>query len=213
LPLQSGEQVVHLPLVQLLPTRRQLTQGLPPEPQKSSVSDVTQSVPLQQPEQLFTTQVPPQPFDAPGHFPAQLGVQELHWVPSHFPPWRVQSTHAAPPAPQAALLEAVMHWLPLQHPVQVEAAQVPPQPSEAPAHLPAQSGVQAVHLPLTQAPPLARQVTQGAPPEPHAVSVGLETQSPFWQQPEHPLHCETFPGLTWVRRAYAPPMPNAATVS
>ena len=116
--------------------------------------DFTHWVPLQHPVQLFVGQVPPHPSEAPAHLPAQSLGQEEHAWPLQVPPIREQLTHEAPFAPQLALELPARHWRPLQHPAQELVGQVPPHPSESPAHLPAQLFGQELQLPLVQVPPL-----------------------------------------------------------
>lgn len=98
---------------------------------------------VQQPSQLFTLQMPPQPLSAPWHLPAQLGSHPhnppVHSVPS-------QTSHSAPFLPHAAaVLPGRQTFVPfscLQQPVQLPSGHTPPHPSGTPAHLPSQLGVQ-----------------------------------------------------------------------
>lgn len=74
--------------------------------------------------------------------------------------------------------------MPSQQPVQLLLWQVPPQPSEAPWHLPLQLGVQLLpQLPLAQLEPCAAQLAQAAPPFPQALSAVPSSQTKPTQQP------------------------------
>jgi hypothetical protein len=130
----------------------------------------------QQPLQELLGQVPPQPSSAPMHFPAQSG-RHLQ-VPALQTRLRAeQSTHAAPPMPQAAVEDPFWQvLLPSQQPLQVFVGQGLPQPSSAPRHLPVQEGIHLQIPPEKQDSPLA-QATQDPPPVPQAAVV-----VPFWQE-------------------------------
>lgn len=123
-----------------------------------------------------------------------------------------QSSHLAPAAPHCVRLGDVTHCpVSSQHPAHVVASQVtqplaclglptrqkvppsqgplhvPPQPSDSPQALPAQSGVHAWHEPppVGQKLPCCVQSTQVAPVAPHWVSVGDTHLPAALQQPLH----------------------------
>lgn len=80
------------------------------------------------------------------------------------------------------------HAVPLQQPAQLLVAQVPPQSSDSPAHLPAQLGVQTVvQLPLLQTFPALVQFSHGTPLKPQFASFGGATQFVPQQQPVQAL--------------------------
>jgi len=78
----------------------------------------------------------------------------------------VQSAHASPSAPHSELLWLAYdtHWpsSPQQPSAQSVAAQVPSQPSSAPAHLPAQSGSQSLQPLAEQNSPAAQRTPSAA---------------------------------------------------
>ncbi len=103
-----------------------------------------------------------------------VGVQQA-------PPWQTpvaaQISQLTPLVPQAWMASPGWQtWLPSQQPVQLPVAQLPPQPSEAPAHLPPQFGVQLD--PQTPLPQICEgvQTAQCAPPRPQPA-----VESPGWQ--------------------------------
>ncbi len=67
-------------------------------------------------------------------------------------PFAGHDWQAPPPSPHAwSVVPGWQAWFESQQPVQLPVAHVPPQPSSAPAHLPAQSALQiAVHAPCEQ---------------------------------------------------------------
>ena len=75
----------------------------------------------------------------------------------------LHTAQAPPPVPQPVMEVPAWQVVPVQHPAQVLAAQVPPQPSPAPGHLLVQSGAH-THLSCLQTRPVA-QVPQ-VPPQP-----------------------------------------------
>jgi len=99
-PEQLGVQTVEqLPLIQSsLPL--QVSHDSPFVPQYVSEFPFSQVVPLQQPEQPLPEQVPPQPSDAPGHFPEQLGVQTVEQLPLRQSSFPLQVSHDSPFVPQ-----------------------------------------------------------------------------------------------------------------
>ncbi len=110
-------------------------------------------------------------------------------------PEAVQSWQPVPLAPHT--LSAVPGWqflLLSQQPGQLLLAQVPPQPSGAPAHLPLQLGVQLWQLPATQL--LVPQAWQAAPLAPQkSTSVPGRQVVPSQQ----PLQVETSQALIPVQ--------------
>jgi hypothetical protein len=143
------EQVVdtQLPLEQVW-SAPQEAQAPPFFPHAEVLVPPLQVVPAQQPAQSPNGHVPPHPSEAFAHLPVQLGVQIVWHTPLEHTWFAPHVEHVPPFFPQAAVLVPPLQVVPAQQPVQLFEAHVPPQPSEAPAHLPAQFGV---HCPEGQA--------------------------------------------------------------
>ena len=118
-----------LPLVLVQST--QVAAALP-QAVSLTLSGVTQLAPLQQPVQVLTLQVPPQPSGAPAHLPSQRGWQQDLVALEQVKPCRAQLVQGCPWLPQAASVRLVTQFpWPSQHPpgqlagVQVPATQKP----------------------------------------------------------------------------------------
>lgn len=123
----------------------QLAHGLPPAPQCWGVTPVWHAAPSQQPVQHDPERHSPPVHGVPsGRLPLVSQAPATQLPLPHSPTPCPQSWHADPAAPQAPVWVPGRHARALsQHPWQSLAGQLPPQPSAAPAHLPAQAGVQA----------------------------------------------------------------------
>jgi hypothetical protein len=141
----------------------QLWQPAPPLPHVLVAVPLWQAFPSQQPVQQAPLR----------HCPPVQAVPSGFWPPLHLPAAQLPVAHsppcpqleqAAPPVPQAVVSSPGLQSLPWQQPRQRLCGHVPPQPSSAPWHLPAQSGSQ-LHLPLGLHVALPGQVPQ-LPPHP-----------------------------------------------
>jgi hypothetical protein len=199
---QVGGWLPQVPAVglQVWPLAAQSTQATPPMPQAPSLVPPMHWLPAQQPEQLPGPQV--------GGVPEQLLV-----VGSQVPPVEVQSTHPAPPVPQAVELVPPMHWLFWQQP-------------EGQVAGPHAGGGWVWQVPVAglQLWPVWEQSTQAAPFRPQWLLIVPLKHWLFWQQPEQvpgPQGCA--PSQVLLERLQvvpeaaqsaqrAPPVPQLASV-
>ncbi len=180
----------------------QALQAPPALPHLDTALPTRQLTPSQQPVQQAPLRHTPPVHLVPSLSP-ELEHLPLEQVPDEHGFLEVEQLAQAPPlAPQAAAAVPALHTVPAQHPLQLLLGHLPPQPSAAPAHLPAQLGTH-LHCPESQV-WLALQEPQ-VPPQPSEPQL-LPAQS--GAQPEQVPALQVLPDFSVQSTQVAPDMPH-----